>query len=54
MIYKTEATVLAGGKIILDNLPFEPGTIVTITLSLKPSEPENEASDSTVEISEGD
>ena len=31
MIYQTEAIVLPGGKIILENLPFEPGTLVTIT-----------------------
>ena len=38
MIYKTEAIVLTGGRIILDNLPFEPGTLVNITISLKKSE----------------
>ena len=52
MIYKTESIVLPGGRVILENLPFEPGTLVSITISLKKDEPRSEAADSPVVPSE--
>lgn len=44
MVYHTDAIVEAGGRIVLENLPFEAGTNVLVIISLKHEE-EDETSD---------